>query len=509
VKCDGDDEEIYTTPERWENIKYTINEETKEITEEFVGAFIQFPLRLAWAITIHKSQGLTFEKAIIDAGAAFAHGQTYVALSRCKTLEGMVLSTKISESAIICDRTVSSFNQQVEENQPDENKLIEAKNSFQFDLITDLFDYKQIDYRFRRMERIIAEHGSAIHGNIKENLLNIQREVLPNLVSIANRFIQQVIDLTSIDPNIEQNEALQERIKKASAYFFDQQAEKIITKIKESSFESENKTSKTVFSDAIAELMEAINIKQKSLQACMHGFSINTVMDVKAKAALDETEKPKKKAEKQEFKDVETKHPELYAMLKYWRNEEATIREVPHYIVASQKMINGIANNLPTTYPELIRIKGIGKVKAAQYGEEIIELVKEYMLENGIDKNEITDIEEDTKTDLKAPKEKKEPKTPSHILSLELFKSGKTIEEISLERGFVYSTIKGHLSKHVMSGEVKLEDLMNPELIPLIEQCIRANPDIVESTSELKALLPDEVDYSDIRLVRDLMKETE
>lgn len=508
VKCDGDDEEIYTSPERWENIKYTINEETKEITEEFIGAFIQFPLRLAWAITIHKSQGLTFEKAIIDAGAAFAHGQTYVALSRCKTLEGMVLSTKISKSAIICDKTVSSFNQQVEENQPDENKLSEAKNSFQFDLIVDLFDYKQIDYRLRRMERIIAEHGSAIHGNIKENILKIQREVIPSLVLIANKFIHQVIDLTSINPNIEQNEALQERIKKASAYFYDQQAEKIITKIKESSFESENKASKTVFSEAIADLMESVNIKQKSLHACMHGFSINTVMDVKAKAALEETEKPKTKIAKQDFKDVETKHPELYAMLKYWRNEEATLREVPHYLVASQKMINGIANNLPTTYPELIKIKGIGKVKAAQYGEDIIELVKEYMLENGIEKVASTDIEDNAKINKKTVNEKKDIKIPSHILSLELFKSGKTIEEISLERGFVYSTIKGHLSKHVMSGEVKIEELMNPELIPIIEKCLRANPDLIESTAELKALLPDEVDYSDIRLVRDIMKET-
>lgn len=508
VKCEGDEEEIYTTPERWENIKYTINEETKEISEEFVGSFTQFPLRLAWAITIHKSQGLTFEKAIIDAASAFAHGQTYVALSRCKTLEGMVLSTKISESAIICDRTVSSFNQQVEENQPDENKLVEAKNSFQFDLISELFNYKQIDYRFRRMERIIAEHGAAIHGNIKENLLNTQRETLPQLTGIANKFLHQVIDLSSINPDIENNEALQDRIKKASTYFFEQQAEKIITKIKESSFESENKASKKVFTEALADLMETINIKQKSLNACMHGFSINTVMDVKAKAALDETEKPAKKSKKQDFKDVETKHPELYSLLKYWRNEEASVREVPHYIVASQKMLNGIANLLPTTYPELLKIKGIGKVKAAQYGEEIIEMVKEYMLENGIEKGDTIE-DEQKNTILKTPKKKKEPKTPSHIISLELFKSGKTIEEISLERGLVYSTIKGHLTKHVMTGEVKLEELMNPVNIPLIEKCIRENPELTKSTSELKALLPDDIDYSDIRLVREMMKESE
>ena len=69
-----------------DNINYSINEETKELKEDIIGSFSQIPLRLAWAITIHKSQGLTFEKAIIDAEASFAHGQTYVALSRCTSL---------------------------------------------------------------------------------------------------------------------------------------------------------------------------------------------------------------------------------------------------------------------------------------------------------------------------------------------------------------------------------------------------------------------------------------
>ena len=75
----------------WQNVKYVLNETTKEVEEQVIGGFKQYPLKLAWAITIHKSQGLTFEKAIIDAQSAFAPGQVYVALSRCKTFEGMVL----------------------------------------------------------------------------------------------------------------------------------------------------------------------------------------------------------------------------------------------------------------------------------------------------------------------------------------------------------------------------------------------------------------------------------
>jgi len=92
VQCANEIDEIVTEKEMWDNVNYSINEETKAIKEDIIGSFTQIPLRLAWAITIHKSQGLTFERAIIDAEASFAHGQTYVALSRCTSLEGLVSS---------------------------------------------------------------------------------------------------------------------------------------------------------------------------------------------------------------------------------------------------------------------------------------------------------------------------------------------------------------------------------------------------------------------------------
>ncbi len=109
VKCPEDEDPIEVNKLSWENIRYEINEETKEIQETVVGKFVQYPLKLAWAITIHKSQGLTFDKAIIDAQAAFAFGQVYVALSRCRTLEGMVLSSRISASSIKSDPHIFSM----------------------------------------------------------------------------------------------------------------------------------------------------------------------------------------------------------------------------------------------------------------------------------------------------------------------------------------------------------------------------------------------------------------
>src|SRR4029077_14336491 len=102
-------EELKLERETWQNIRYQYDKEKDRIMEEEVGTFSQFPIRLAWAITIHKSQGLTFDKAIIDAGQAFAPGQVYVALSRLTSLQGLVLRSRIDPHCIHTDERVLEF----------------------------------------------------------------------------------------------------------------------------------------------------------------------------------------------------------------------------------------------------------------------------------------------------------------------------------------------------------------------------------------------------------------
>lgn len=123
----NEEEPLLLKREKWLNVRYSYNSESDTVDEEELGSFSQFPIRLAWAITIHKSQGLTFDRAIIDAGASFASGQVYVALSRLSSLEGLILRSKISPSSISTDTKVVDFSQQEREEEKDLPALLEKE----------------------------------------------------------------------------------------------------------------------------------------------------------------------------------------------------------------------------------------------------------------------------------------------------------------------------------------------------------------------------------------------
>ena len=493
VECDGDDQDIETMPEVWENIKYTIDEQTKEIKEEVMGSFTQYPLRLAWAITIHKSQGLTFEKAIIDAASAFAHGQTYVALSRCKTLEGLVLSTKISNSAIICDREVSGFNQSVTENQPTEENLNQAKYAYQFDLIQDLFNFKQLAHWFQRLDKALWEYNKSVQGDLHASVTEIQKTVIPEIIKVSNNFIYQVQGLLNENPNAEKNEQLQERIKKASEYFYKINEEKIQDKIKNSSFETDNKEAEKAMQLPLDHIAEILNIKQKSFQICKFSFTVSDYLDVRAKASIDTVSVKKKKATA-EFKDVDTVYPLLYARLKKWRKEEGDEQDVPLFQVASNKTLQAIANSLPTNTKALKKVKGVGKVTLNKYGNEILEIVGQYMDEKDIVQSPIEKViqEEEEK--------KKEAKIPNYEKSYKLYLAGKEVKEIAELMGFVPSTIEGHLARYVATGNLDVDEFVNQEVVNKIVKYYKQNPEV--QTAEVKNHFGEDVSYSEIRMVQ-------
>jgi hypothetical protein len=141
------DVEEYT----WENIKYTIDEESREIKEEVLGSFKQFPLKLAWAITVHKSQGLTFERAILDVKNVFASGQMYVALSRLKSLDGLILTSPIQIRGIKHDETIIDY----EKNRIEQSV---ADDILHFESWQYILEYNKNAFDFRSLEKTWMEH---------------------------------------------------------------------------------------------------------------------------------------------------------------------------------------------------------------------------------------------------------------------------------------------------------------------------------------------------------------
>lgn len=184
VQCPGEDEKIAVEPLEWENCRYVINEQTQEMETEVQGIFKQYPLRLAWAITIHKSQGLTFDRAIIDAAASFASGQVYVALSRCRTLEGMVLATPLCQDAVMTDLRVEDYiDGQEEAAQRSVARLESIKEDYYKELLGELFDFKELASLQKRMLGISMEFpaGSVVGLAQKHNdiLNSLNDKVVP------------------------------------------------------------------------------------------------------------------------------------------------------------------------------------------------------------------------------------------------------------------------------------------------------------------------------------------
>lgn len=412
VWCKEDGKEVKVERVVWENTKYVLDENTKEIREEIEGTFSQFPLRLAWAITVHKSQGLTFDHAVLDINSSFAHGQTYVALSRCRTLEGMVLAHPLTSNSVITDMSVNAYvDQKLAEAETVRGNLPQMQSAYYLHLLDEMFSFTVLANGYDYLTRVVDEHLYNQHSDYLKLLKERQDDIKKSLVDVAAAFRIQYVRILQTEGM--DSPHLKERIG-ASVGYFQKKMLDIFTPVMEAwGIRIENKSVSIQYNNALDAFKLSLAIKLGVFKSVGdEGFSVKNYLAAKAKASLNDL--------------------------------------APH------------------------------REKASSGGKTVKE---------------------------KAVKKEKAPKGESQRQTLRMFREGKSIAEIAAERSLTQSTIEGHLASFVETGELSIDSIVSAHHQNVIRATVKAF-DKSYTLSEVKAQLPDDYSYGEIRLViADMAKE--
>lgn len=376
----------------WKNIRYKLNEASNDIEEEELGQFSQFPIRLAWAITIHKSQGLTFDHVQIDAGRAFAEGQVYVALSRCTSLEGIILKSRISPQAIRTSEAALHFENCIQTESQLNAILIEHKPQYTAKKLKQQFDWKPL------LNSLVALKKLAEEKRIpdQEKVIDMFSRFIDKAIAqedVAKKFIMQLDAVLATNDVV----LLKHRVQKAAVYFVTDVQGGILTELKQ-------------YKDALTNMSK--------------------------------------------IKQYKTSFYQLYD------NVEEFVSRLKCIYYGNLELTEGVE------FPESVSVN-----------KDISVSVKE-----------------------KALKSEKIPKERTRDISLSLFKEGKTVEEIALERNIGVATVQDHLIQFIPEGDILPQQLIAQEtidyLMPRLQEYVN-----FQTLSEIKNALPDKYTYLDIKVV--------
>ena len=452
VTCPGEENAIYVEAVTWENMTYTVNKETTKLEEKITGSFTQIPLRHAWAITIHKSQGLTFDKAVIDAGEAFAPGQVYVALSRCRTLEGIVLKSKINSNSIRNEANILKFSSR--RNEADEliEKLETSQVEYRKQLLIDLFEFNSIQKLINFLRSDVNKAGSSFNDETAPFLAALNN-LLSEIKGVADKFIIQLTQIFNNTPV--DNTLLQQRLS-ASSNYFNEKLDDLLGQIADSPAYTDDKAFAKSYDEDLLNIYTQIAQKRELISKLKQEFTIENYFKWRNGFAI---KLPKLQthggSKKESFVSI---NPDLMQRLAEIRNRLAEENNVAIYMIAPTKSLQQLADYLPQTPKEFLLIHGFGKVRVEKYGNYFLEEIRKYCEEKNLT-SRMNEIE------VSPAKERstkpKQVKGATQMESLLLYTQGKTIEEITQIRNLKESTIAGHLATFLATGETKIDDFLS------------------------------------------------
>ncbi len=471
VNCNGD--KINVNRYVWENIKYAVDPATKEIKESLIGTFTQYPLRLAWAITIHKSQGLTFEKVIIDAENAFANGQVYVALSRATSLEGLILTSPVNDRFLGPHADLKSW----QETKHDENSLPvlfeKARKEFLKLVLFGVFSYEHFIFYLHKLNKEIAEFLTEPTVRKWHSEFSGKHE---SMYATSLKFKQQLQEIWNEGGDPVTNEKLQSRVCEAAKYFTEQLIDwqKILI---EHPLKITNKRFARSIDKVLDEINEQLVFNKTKTDLCKSGFNMNELTTWK-KNLPSIIEKVKSSYVSSAMEGVTGDKSGLFELLSAYRDEMAEAEGLPPYMIFSNQAIRNCCSQLPGDENTILAMGGFGKSKMSEYGVDVLDIIREYCEENNLELNY---------TNEKPKRKTKAIFSKSGILSvtvnetIALIKSGNSIKEVCAIRKLAESTIEGHLALAVQNNLIQIETVMD---VGEIEKIRTYFPD---SSTDLKA----------------------
>ena len=398
VRCDGEEESIEVKHELWTNIRYSVNPETRQIEEEKLGEFQQYPLRPAWAITIHKSQGLTFDKVAVDIEAAFASGQVYVALSRCRTLEGIALLSRVNPGSLGVDATVREYTAAKPATEVLKQQLEEDRKGYNRQVMLQLFNFSFAIGQAQELTSLLGGEEHLFNSGAMSFITPI-RDALTSLDEVAQRFRRQLDFLYQSDDTSQ----LKERVKAASRYFTDE-LDKVIELFDSPSVYSDDYDTAEEFRFGLESLYEDIVRKRYVIRNIRTDFSTDHVLELQREAVVP----------KLSMKPYRSKHKNKDWDDDFWE-----------------------------------RVSGEKR------------------------KSKVTKAEKRKRSaDDTSANPKKRVRGETYNITLEMFRSGKSIEDIAEERGLTQSTIEGHLARLIGQGRLSIGEFFTTAQVEAVRDCL-------------------------------------
>ncbi len=360
--------ELNLAQQTWQNVKYNLDAYTNKIAENNAGSFTQYPIKLAWAITVHKSQGLTFDNIILDVAGSFEPGQAYVALSRCRSLDGIQLRNPVAPKNIQTDHHAVRFMDNI--HLPDKLEVFLRRNQIlqQLQTIKQVFDFSAIERRVTVIESLLAKFPVLL---FKQEIIEAIKK---HILRPANKFRND--EILALDTNLplNENEGFIARLLAAANYF-----EKQISEYSGNLFTMAGDLPEMTGDGArltqiLAEVLHLFMVKVEIFKALGEKIPLTNIRKVASTSLAKSVVQPKGK----EKREDPLSHPALFDQLIQWRKDFSSKKSLPLHIIMADKTLRRIAEKTPRTLDQFATIPGIGPVKAKEIGQVIIDIINTY-----------------------------------------------------------------------------------------------------------------------------------